>query len=205
MGKRCLFRQSWTRLVVVETGQKRVVELTLFASSLLALVHLHLLIAEALEGLAFASSLLEDLLLLVAQVLHAGKLAEQIDSLSLERRFCDVREIKFGGGCAGGKFASRADLYLADARIHSVDQMADFRHLLIRSAQARLLLMLHALPEVKNSLQWKAKSHRYQAGSASNREILSDMEADSAGFCIKKRCNSGMSASALSSVGSLPF
>lgn len=76
---------------------------------------------------------------------------------------------------------------------------------LVGSAQTQLLLVLDTSPKMKNCLERKVKCHDRQLGRASNLATLSGNEIASLGFWIRKLCNSEMTESALSSVGSLPF
>lgn len=126
-------------------------------------------------------------------------------TLTEERRFRLQTEKQFGRGCARAQAARYQLLVIEESAVQDFHRVPHARDLLVSSAQTHFLLMLYTLPQPQDRFEGKTKSHDLQLGKARSRETLSANETVSPGFCMRKRCNSGMRATALSSVESLPF
>jgi|SRR5271166_6202443 len=113
--------------------------------------------------------------------------------------------MQFGRGRAFEQLLPRAGSHLPHLAIEQIDHVAHACHLLVGGAQPQFLLALQALPQVQYGFEWKTKGHSIQLGKARSLVTLSENETASSGFCIRNLCSSGISCSALSSVGSLPF
>jgi hypothetical protein len=139
--------------------QEEIVELPLFAPGRVALVLLQLAVAQAFESFALAACLLKDFLLLVAQILPTHEFALGVLALLAQPGFAGESKAQLSGGRAGLQLLRLARLNLPDPVVDVIDEMARFGDLLIRRAQAQLLLMFYALPEMKDGLQGKMKGH----------------------------------------------
>jgi hypothetical protein len=133
--------------------------LFLFPPCGVALVFAELLVAQVFEGLPFAPSLLEDFLLLVAQILPAQQFGFGILAQLAKGGLAAERETHFCGGGAGCQVPGFANMNLPDPFNDLIETMANFGNLLIRRAQAQFLLMFDALPKMKYRLEGKMKGH----------------------------------------------
>ncbi len=205
LGKPYPSRQILATLQVGLPQQEKVVEPALFAAGRIALVFKPLFVAQRFEGFALPARLLKDSLLLVAQVLETRKLPLKVPALRVERCFSCQNKTHFRGGRARSQILGIKLLQSSYPVVNLFDQMAHSGNLLVSSAQAQLLLVLYALPEMKYRFQRETKGHVRQLGKAKSSVTLSEKEMASPGFCIRNRCSPGIKASALSRVGSLPF
>ncbi len=133
--------------------------MALFAPGFLALVFAELLVAKSLEGLTLAPRLLKDPLLLISKILPAHQFALHILPLLAKRRLTSEREMQFGRGRSAPELQRLPELRLPDAVIHLVEEMPHLNNLLVGCAQTKFLLVLHALPEMKQGLQREMEGH----------------------------------------------
>jgi hypothetical protein len=159
LGKGCPTRQILTTPQVGLPREEEVVEVPLFAASRVAPVFAQLVVAEAFEGFALATRLLKDFLLLVPQILPAYELALRIEALLAKRCLAAERETYLSGSCAHFQIMSSTDLLLPYPLVDLIKNMPYSGNLLVDGAQAQLLLMFDALPEMKHCLQWEMKGH----------------------------------------------
>jgi len=135
------------------------VELLLFRARRFALVLSQLFFAQGFDGFAGSPRVLKYFLLLVAQSLQLLQLALHQFALLQQSRFRGCGESPFRRGSSGYQFTRLLNPQLLQARIDLLDQVRRARDSLVRSAQAQFLLMLHALPVMKDDLERKTKGH----------------------------------------------
>jgi hypothetical protein len=130
------------------------------------------MIAQALEGFALATGLLKDFLLLVTQILPAQEIAFGILPLQSQGSLPGKSKTQLGRGGAHSEFLSLAELHLPYSLVELLDHTTRPRHLLVGRAQAQLLLVLDALPKMKDRLQRKMKSHGVAYKTCSLKKLI---------------------------------
>jgi len=198
-------RQILTMPLVGLAEKKQIVELPLFPPGLAATVFGQLAIAQALERFPLAPRSAVDCLLLVAQRFQAQDLPLDLAPLVVQGRVAEQGKTQFCGRRALRQLLGLASAHFCDPLVHVLEQVTCSGQVLVGCAQPQFLLMFHALPEVKHRFEGKTEGHKSQLGKASSRATVSAKVVASPGLCTRNRCSSGISASALSSVGSLPF
>lgn len=185
--------------------QEEFVQLLLLAPARVAFVLGALMIPKTLERFPFAPGLLKNLVLLIAHVLDPFEFTSRGHSLLRQEGLTGFGELQFGCGGSAAQLAGFPRSRAGHLLFNALDQMAHPCDLLVGGAQTQFLLMLDTSSEVQNGLERETEGHMDQVGKASNCVTVLAKGLASSGFCRRNRCSSGISASALSSVASLPF
>lgn len=131
---------------VAAPQEKQIVELPLLFPCRFPLIFVQLLIVKAFKGFPLAPGLLENELLLVAEIHRERQLVFEVVPLGLQPPLDFPSEAEFGGSGAGCQFVRCPLAHSTDVSVDLFNRVTNSGHLLVRRFQAKFLLMFETLP-----------------------------------------------------------